>query len=160
MSVIKVGMADLKISKSPDILTTIGLGSCIGFTIYDKTLKIGGMAHIMLPYSFKKDDHINKAKYADTAVELMLDKLLSCGVTKENMVCKIAGGAKMFDIKIQDEKLNIGDRNYDALIKQMMLFDIPIAAKDVGGNYGRTIEFDLSNGKLKVKTIGHGVLFI
>ena len=47
--VIKVGMADLNVCKSPDIITTIGLGSCIGLTFYDPVAKIGGMVHYMLP---------------------------------------------------------------------------------------------------------------
>ena len=29
-NVVKVGMADLNICKSPDVITTLGLGSCIG----------------------------------------------------------------------------------------------------------------------------------
>ncbi len=49
--VIKVGMADLNICKSPDIITTIGLGSCIGLTFYDPVSKIGGLVHYMLPDS-------------------------------------------------------------------------------------------------------------
>jgi len=44
MGVIVVGMADLKVAKSPDILTTLGLGSCVGITLYDKVKKNGGMA--------------------------------------------------------------------------------------------------------------------
>ena len=39
--VIKVGMADLKIAKNPDILTTLGLGSCIGIAVWDPMTKIG-----------------------------------------------------------------------------------------------------------------------
>ena len=30
-NMIKVGMADLKVCKCPDALTTLGLGSCVGF---------------------------------------------------------------------------------------------------------------------------------
>lgn len=33
-STIKVSMADLKVAKAPDSLTTLGLGSCIGLTLY------------------------------------------------------------------------------------------------------------------------------
>ena len=31
---VKVGMADLNVAKAPDSLTTLGLGSCIGLTLY------------------------------------------------------------------------------------------------------------------------------
>ena len=35
---IKVAMADLQIAKAPDCLTTLGLGSCIGLTLYDPVI--------------------------------------------------------------------------------------------------------------------------
>ena len=52
--VIKVGMADLKTAKAPNTLTTLGLGSCIGLTLYDPVTKIGGLVpvsytHLTLP---------------------------------------------------------------------------------------------------------------
>ena len=60
--IIKVGMADYKIAKSPDSLITLGLGSCVGVVIYDKTKQIAGMAHIMLPASdeIKNNSNIKK----------------------------------------------------------------------------------------------------
>ena len=48
---IKVGMADLKVCISPDSVTTLGLGSCVGIAIRDPITKIGGLAHVMLPDS-------------------------------------------------------------------------------------------------------------
>ena len=49
--VIKVGMADLNICKCPDVITTLGLGSCVGIALYDPVTKLGGLAHVMLPDS-------------------------------------------------------------------------------------------------------------
>ena len=51
--VIKVGMADLNVCKAPDVITTLGLGSCIGLVLYDPVTKVGGMVHYMLPDSTK-----------------------------------------------------------------------------------------------------------
>ena len=68
--VIKVGMADLNVCKSPDIITTLGLGSCIGIAVYDPVTKIGGLAHIMLPDSTQIRNNLNKAKFADTGIEI------------------------------------------------------------------------------------------
>lgn len=42
---IKVGMADLNVCKTPEALTTLGLGSCIGACIYDPVAKIAGLVH-------------------------------------------------------------------------------------------------------------------
>ena len=49
--IIKVGMADLKVCREPDSLTTLGLGSCVGVALYDPVTKISGLAHVMLPNS-------------------------------------------------------------------------------------------------------------
>ena len=59
--VIKVGMADLKTAKAPNTLTTLGLGSCIGLTLYDPVTKIGGLVHYMLPDSTKLKNNTNIA---------------------------------------------------------------------------------------------------
>ncbi|MCR4947175.1 MAG: chemotaxis protein CheD, partial [Lachnospiraceae bacterium] len=58
--IIKVGMADLKVAgTSDDVLITLGLGSCIGIALYDPTIKLGGLAHIMLPDSTKIKNNTN-----------------------------------------------------------------------------------------------------
>ena len=48
---IRVGMSEIAVSRSPDVLVAIGLGSCVGVCFYDPVLKYGGMAHVMLPDS-------------------------------------------------------------------------------------------------------------
>lgn len=37
--IIRVGMADLKVAKNAEILTSLGLGSCVGIALYDKKAK-------------------------------------------------------------------------------------------------------------------------
>ena len=81
MGMIKVGMADLNIGKSPDVITTIGLGSCIGIAVYDSVTKIGGLAHIMLPDSTRMKNNSNVAKFADTGIEELIKKMT---LTKQN----------------------------------------------------------------------------
>ncbi len=156
-NVIKVGMADMKIARSPQILTTLGLGSCVGVIIYDTDLKIGGLAHIMLPDSSKIRNNSNLYKFADTAIQDMIVKLVKEGCSLKNLVAKIAGGAQMFDFKNVDEKMRIGTRNVETVIKILNENKISILSSDTGKNYGRTIEFFTSTGILRVKTVGHGV---
>ena len=68
--IIKVGMADLKTCVSPDGVTTLGLGSCVGIAIRDPVTKIGGLAHIMLPDSTTiRNSSQNIAKFADTGID-------------------------------------------------------------------------------------------
>jgi chemotaxis protein CheD len=154
---IKVGMADLKIAKVPDALTTLGLGSCIGICLYDPISKIVGMAHIMLPSSKTIKNNSNIAKFADTAIVKLLEDMTKEGAVQRRLVGKIAGGAQMFKFTSGNDMMRIGERNGDAVRSILMDLKIPILADDTGGNFGRTIEFFSETGVLKIKTIGHGV---
>ncbi len=156
MDVVKVGMADLKIVKNPQIITTLGLGSCVGVVLYDPGKKLAGLAHIMLPDSNNSKDNTNKAKFADTAIPYMIDLMLKKGAKKERLISKIAGGAQMFDFTGKSDIMKIGVRNIKAVKENLYKFNINIVAEDVGGNYGRTIEFNTNTGKLTIRSLGKG----
>jgi len=159
MGVIVVGMADLKVAKSPDILTTLGLGSCVGITLYDKIKKIGGMAHVMLP-TYKGFEGQNIAKFADSAIIELINQLSRLGVARNLLVAKIAGGAHMFGRAQNNDMLKIGERNAAASIAILKQLAIPIIANDTGGSHGRTIELNMDNGALKIRSVGAGEKFI
>lgn len=150
-------MADLATGRAPDILTTLGLGSCVGIAIYDKVQRIGGLAHIMLPDSSQINNQENKAKFANTAIPILISDMLRQGALKKNLVAKIAGGAHMFQFQNMDSMMRIGSRNSSAVIEILGQEGIPIVAQDVGGNYGRTVELDTATGIFKIKTIGQGI---
>ena len=114
MATIKVGMADLNICKAPDMITTLGLGSCIGIAVYDPVLKIGGLAHIMLPDSTQMRNNSNIAKFADTGIEELVKRVVMAGANKRRLVAKIAGGAKMFQVSGLSTVGNVGERNAQA----------------------------------------------
>lgn len=155
--VIKVGMADLNIAREPDVLTTLGLGSCVGIALYDPVSKVGGLAHIMLPDSTQIKNNENKAKFADTAIVELIEKMLNIGAKRNRLIAKIAGGAHMFEFKNMNDMMSIGTRNIAAVLGGLEAMNIPVIAQDTGENYGRTIELYTHNGMLRVKTIGHGI---
>lgn len=156
-NIIKVGMAEFSIIQEPGILTTLGLGSCVGIILYDQFVKIGGLAHIMLPSSKQIKNNENKAKFADTGTQLLLDKMLTTGCNKIRITAKIVGGSQMFTFQTNNDMMKIGQKNVQATKEILNSLKIPIIAEDTGGNYGRTIEFHTTDGKLIIKTIGHGV---
>lgn len=153
--VISVGMADYKTAKAPDLLLTAGLGSCIGICIHDPLLKVGGMAHIMLPTASGSLGG-NPAKYADTGLELLLKEIAAMGANRSRLRAKMAGGAQMFSFPGKPPVLKIGDRNAEAVEKELKRHGIPLLVKDVGGSFGRTIHFDVGTGELRIRTINHG----
>lgn len=160
MEVIKVGMADLNVIKSPGILTTLGLGSCVGIALYDRNKKIAGLAHIMLPSSEEIKNNTNKAKFADTGLELLINMMISIGANKKVITAKIAGGSQMFNFNSNSDILKVGQRNILATKKKLQELKVPIIGDDTGGNYGRTIELSAEDGSLLIRTIGHGIQVI
>ncbi|MBR2564713.1 MAG: chemotaxis protein CheD [Paenibacillus sp.] len=157
-SIIKVGMADLNIAQLPGVIRTTGLGSCVGLTMYDPQLKIAGMAHVMLPSSeIAREGKINTAKYADTALPELLEKMLKLGASHSRIVSKMAGGSQMFAFSGAGDTMRIGPRNADTCREMLEKLKIPLLAEDTGGNYGRTIEMNCETGLLTIRSVQMGV---
>ena len=158
-SSITVGISDMKIVKQPEILISYALGSCVGICIIDYLAQIAGMAHIMLSYN-KNGDKKEILKYADTGITEMVIQMEKLGGMKSRMTAKIAGGAKMFDIKGSSTIGSIGQKNIAATKETLQRLKIRLIAEDVGENYGRTIIFDSSNGDLTIKSFGRELKII
>ncbi|MBO8170994.1 MAG: chemotaxis protein CheD [Bacillaceae bacterium] len=155
--IVKVGMADLNVAVSPDKIRTTGLGSCVGVVLYDSMIKVAGMAHVMLPSSEIARDKTNPAKFADTAIPLLLEKMEKLGAVRRRLTAKMAGGAQMFSFSTGGDAMRIGQRNVEACKSVLEQLKIRLVAEDTGGNYGRTIEMDAETGILMIKTVSKGV---
>ncbi|MDY0396393.1 chemotaxis protein CheD [Virgibacillus halophilus] len=156
-TVVKVGIADLKIAHSPETIRTTGLGSCVGVVVYDLQKHVAGLAHVMLPDSqMLKKPNMNMMKYADSAIDMLVNKVISEGARLSALQAKIAGGAQMFQMASSSEVMRIGPRNVEAVKRQLKEHHIPVTASDVGGNCGRTIEFDPLSGDLYIRTVSKG----
>ncbi len=151
---IKVGMADLKLCISPDSVTTLGLGSCVGVAIRDTQNKVGGLAHVMLPDSTAIRNNVNIYKFADTGIAELVRLMEEKGAKRSRMVAKIAGGAQMFSFQNKNDLVRVGERNVEASIKKLKELKIPILAQDTGDSYGRTVIFYPENGDFVIRAVG------
>ncbi|MFT3951390.1 MAG: chemotaxis protein CheD [Oscillospiraceae bacterium] len=159
MGVITVGISDLKIAKAPDVLATYALGSCVGIALRDQITGIGGLAHIMLPWSVEATDpNANPRRYADTGILELIEKMCRCGAKPGNFLAKIAGGAQMFESKYHS--FNIGQRNVEAVKRVLSDLKIRITAEDTGLNFGRTVFFVVENGDLQIKAAAKNIKVI
>ncbi len=153
--IIIVGMADLKTCVSPNGVTTLGLGSCVGIAIRDPNTKIGGLAHIMLPDSTAiRNSQQNIAKFADTGIEELVRQMELLGAKRTRLVAKIAGGATMFNFQGRTDMVQVGERNVEATKKKLREMNIPILAQDTGANYGRTVTFFPETGDFHIRAVG------
>lgn len=155
---IRVGMADYKICRSPQKISTLGLGSCLGVILYDDSTGVCGMAHVMLPDSTRiPSQSSNRFKFMDTCLKDMYDELtIKNRIPSSKLKAKIAGGAKMFAHRSSNSMLNVGEQNIVKAKEMLKEWRIPIRAEDTGDRYGRTITFDPSNSTLHIKTVGVG----
>ncbi|MDO8873390.1 MAG: chemotaxis protein CheD [Methanoregula sp.] len=141
-----IGIGEYRVGSFP--MMTIGLGSCIGLTLYDPQKKTGAMVHIMLPDSGGRTDR--PGKYADTAIPVLLKELDKIGSSNSSLVAKMAGGACMFEYF--GTNLNIGERNTDKVRVVLKEQGIRLSAEDVGGKVGRTVTFlPASGGKVSIR---------
>lgn len=156
--VVKVGMADMNVASNAEVLRTTGLGSCVGVVVYDTKVKVAGMAHVMLPSSgIVRDGNVNIAKYADTAIPELVNRLSRLGASQTRMVAKLAGGAQMFAFQSTQDTMRIGPRNVEACKAQLEGLSIPVLAEETGGSFGRTIEFHAATGIMVLRTVQQGV---
>ncbi|OES43592.1 chemotaxis protein CheD [Domibacillus iocasae] len=155
--IVKVGIADLNVVKPPGMIRTSGLGSCVGVVLYDESVQIAGMVHVMLPYSsLAKANTTNKAKFADTGIQALIKELEKSGARSSRLKAKMAGGAQMFQFKSGSDLMKIGPRNVAAVKEQLQAARIPILSEDTGGSSGRTIEFDPATSLLHIRTVHKG----
>ena len=156
MNVIQVGMADFKTAKPPDVLSSTGLGSCIGICLWDPVTRVGGLAHIMLPSSALARKNDNRGKFADTAIPALVEEMERLGASRSRLVAKIAGGAQMFSLPGDSGIMKIGQRNTESTRETLKELGIKLLGSDVGANYGRSISFYPADGRLHIRTIEHG----
>ena len=149
-----MGIADYKTSSAPNKIITLGLGSCVGLTLYDPNLKVGGLLHVMLPDS-KRFNKVDKpAKFADTGVPLMFKELCRKGAKASRLQAKIAGGAQMFSGRDKNFSMNIGEQNVNAVKQALKKLGIKLLADETGGNHGRTMILDLNTGAVTIRMVG------
>jgi len=144
----EVGMGEYMVANDPITLVSKGVGSCIVISLYDRTSKIGAMAHAMLPKKTSLKSN-NECKYIDIVIPKMIDELRKLGVDTKNLIAKLAGGANMFNGENQFAS-SIGDDNISHAVEILNDFDIPIDGESVGGTSGRNVEFNLTNGIMAI----------
>jgi len=149
-----VGISDMKVSDDEDdILITYSLGSCIGVTLFDPEVKVGGLIHCMLPLS--KIDPVKAKKnplmFTDLGIPELLRAVFELGAKRENLVAKAAGAATVID---DGNMFRIGERNYTVMRKVLWKNDILIAAEDVAGTIPRTMLLCMATGKTFIRSQG------
>ncbi len=143
---IKIG--ELYATDEPTVIYTL-LGSCVAVCIYDKKNQIGGMNHIFLPGSNKKDDA--STRYGENAMKYLIKNICKLGGKQNNLVAKAFGGGHV--IPAISREVGIGPKIVDFVINYLNRERIEIVAHDFGGNKTRKVYFHTDTGMAYVKQI-------
>jgi chemotaxis protein CheD len=143
-------MGEMVVSNDPnEELVALGLGSCIGLAIVERTAGVAGLAHIVLPESTDRGDQAGK--FADTAVPELIARMRKVGAVERRFETAIAGGARMFEMS---GGLDIGSRNETAVRAALRKARITIKAAKTGGNTGRTVKISVGDLLVTVRSAG------
>jgi len=149
---IDVKTGQLVISHNDNVISSGSIGSCVVIGLYDEKLRIGGLAHSMLPRrKSEKGSGELSARYVDEAVDALIQELQSQGSAAGDLVASIVGGARMFKHLTGDNK-GIGFQNVEQVKEKLSSLKIPIAFEEVGGSHGRVVLFDLKSGNMTVSS--------
>ena len=155
-----VRVADWTVDRGDAVIVTLGLGSCVAIMLHDPEIRAGGMAHVLLPSISLARDTTNKAKFPDTAVPLLVERLKTLGADPRRLVAKLAGGASMFSQLVTPGTIQMGERNVLACRSALRAAAIPIARESVGGDRGRSVRFHLKDGRVEIRSVGTDVSVI
>lgn len=152
-NVYEIFAGDFHSTKEKNVVLTTLLGSCISACIKCKETGVVGINHFMLPSSIKIEEMIfnEDARYGIHAMELMINSMMKLGAKRNSMVAKVFGGGKVLDTTLS----NVSKSNIEFVLAYLNMEEIPIIAKDVGGNYGRKIYLFPDTFTIYMKKINH-----
>ncbi|MHB0981502.1 MAG: chemotaxis protein CheD [Thermoleophilia bacterium] len=153
--ILHVGIAQYKVGFEGDLLVAQALGSCVSIILFDQRLRIGGMAHVLLPTPLN-GSALPSGKFVVSAIPALLAKIEGAAQQKPRLRAKLVGGANMFG-RLGTGK-NVGKRNVDEARQVLRGLHIPLAGQDVLGTWARTAELDVATGRLKVTSCKGGVV--
>ncbi|HWF09026.1 MAG TPA: chemotaxis protein CheD [Bryobacteraceae bacterium] len=147
---IVIGLGEGRVAEAPAALSTVALGSCVAVIAWDWKLKVGGLAHIMLPDS--TIDPVRAAAhpyvFADSGLPQLLRSLVARGTAKKRLSWCLAGGATMMAGSAHFET---GRRNEMALRKAFRKLGLFIEEEDLGGTQSRSVRLALHSGEIVVR---------
>ena len=155
-----VKVADWAAGRADAVLVTLGLGSCVAIMLHDSRACAGAMAHILLPSRSLARDVTNLAKFPETAVPLLVERLATLGADPRYLVAKLAGGASMFAQLMTPGSVQMGERNVAAARAVLRHAGIPVAAEAVGGDAGRSVRFYVADGRVEIRSVGADAIVI
>jgi chemotaxis protein CheD len=150
---VAVPMGRMGVARAGEMLTTVGLGSCIAIILFAPEQRLAALAHCMLPA--RAADDVAFAKFVDSAVPALLASLRDEGA-RHPFASALVGGASMFPSVPSAFVSDIAGSNIRAARASLAAASIPLRVEDVGGSVGRSVAVDPATQRVMVRTIRDG----
>lgn len=137
------------VSRKDMTISTV-LGSCVAVCFWEERRKIGGMNHVMLPIF--REGESPTTRFANVATFVLRDMMRDEGCGTRMLTARVFGGASSLSTS-GGGSLSVGPRNIEVTLAVLEKLKIPITGKDLGGDTGRKIFFDLHSGKIRMQYI-------
>lgn len=136
---INISTGEVKMGESDSILVSNGIGSCIVIAGINIKKNIGAMAHFMLPGRAPENEIMCKTKYAQDALDKLLNLLqIETDDTSDIRTCLVGAGNVL-----KKKNDTVCKNNIDSILDILHRHHIKIDAKSLGGIYRRTMHFDI-----------------
>lgn len=137
-------------SKSDETLVTV-LGSCVSACIRDPVTGFGGMNHFMLAedHDGKWGSEVMSARYGNYAMEKLINELVKSGCPRERMEIKVFGGGNVIE-----SRQAVGTKNAEFVLRYLANEGLKCAAKDLGGDFPRRIQYTPATGRVVRRLLG------
>ena len=133
------------------------LGSCVAITLWHPRFAIGGMCHFLLPGRLRDPSQNTDGRYADEAVQWLMDEACSHGTRPQEYEIKMFGGGNMFAGRYAASGMDVGARNIAAAQGQLSRHGLTARAASVGEYGYRNVFFDVATGHVWVRHVAHAV---
>ncbi len=150
-----VRIAHHAVARGSGRLVTIGLGSCVAIALHDPRFRVAGLAHVLLPDPSVAREKGNAARFASTAVPLLVEQMRAMGA-RGALTARLAGGAALFGAMLNSPGGQMGTRNVAAAKQALEEAGIPLVGEETGGAAGRSVSFDVNSGAMTVKSVRGG----
>lgn len=141
-----VGVGNYAVAADGETLVAYGVGTCVAVGLFDSTSRVAALAHTVLPRE-PTASTAPPGKFADTTVQAMLRDMVDRGAGYGSIRAWLVGGATVFPMADLDLPPDVGEATAAAAREQLAALDVPVVAEAVGGDDGRTVEFDITTGE-------------
>lgn len=138
----EVSTGEVRTSRGDRILVSNALGSCVAVVAFDSVMRIGGIAHVMLPGTAGHRHGAERLRYAEESIEELLHRVKALGSQLSNLATVLAGGGNVL-YRPDDTICTLNIQSVTEILRRLA---IPVLARSLGGTKRRRVKLDLASG--------------